>query len=159
MAHLHGERAYGTGGGTSNQNLIGALDRDSADSSSSTEVAAAGGGTSRVSAGSDLESFDESKELEARLRESGNASQLAAAESENAPPVSAGPISAPLQFDGIVSLEHTDPAAGCLVDAPVAVPATGICRCCTGGKQRLAGCRSNQARTAEGVEDVERQPC
>jgi hypothetical protein len=36
MAHLHGDRAFGHGGGTSNQNLI--ADRDSADSSSSTEV-------------------------------------------------------------------------------------------------------------------------
>lgn len=94
MAHLHGERAYGTGSGTSNHNL---LDRESGDSNSSLEV-------DRTS-GSDLETFEEQPELEARLRESGKVGQLPVPGIENAPPIP-GPISAPLTFDGIVSLDH-----------------------------------------------------
>ena len=96
MAHLHGERAYGTGGGTSNQNLI---DRESEDSNSSLEV-------DRTSFGSDLENVEEQPELEAKLRESGIA-QLPVPGIENAPPI-LGPISSPLTFDGIVRLHHRE---------------------------------------------------
>ncbi len=161
MAHLHGDRAFGHGGGTSNQNLITGLDRDSADSSSSTEVRLlpwllqrclsapiallsawqphccyfcdgrccaptvcmgnpsvcerpcvswqVAGGTTRISA--DLEPFNENPELEARLRESEIAPPLPALGLENAPPVSTPaqhPISAPLNFEGIVSLRQLD---------------------------------------------------
>lgn len=104
MAHLHGERAFGTGGGTSNQNLMGALDRDSGDSSGSADDFASrpgSGGTPRMSAGSDLESFEEHPELEARLRESSR--RLPSVDLENAPPIPSGSVTAPLQFAGIVS--------------------------------------------------------
>ena len=108
MAHLHGERAFGTGGGSSNQNLIGDLDRDSGDSSDTSDPVSrpGSGGTSRLSTGSDLESFDEQPELEARLRESSRRLPSVDLELENAPPIS-GPVTAPLQFAGIVSASQT----------------------------------------------------
>jgi len=103
MAHLHGDRAFGTGSGSSNQNLIGAgLDRDSGDSSGSGDARLSG--TSRISAGSDLETFDENPELETRMQESGRNLASLGGGLENAPPVVLpGPVTSPLQFDGIVS--------------------------------------------------------
>jgi hypothetical protein len=103
MAHLHGDRAFGTGSGSSNQNLIGAgLDRDSGDSSGSGDARLSG--TSRISAGSDLETFDENPELETRMQESGRNLASLGGGLENAPPVVLpGPVTSPLQFDGLVS--------------------------------------------------------
>lgn len=70
------------------------------------------GGTSRLSAGSDLESFEENPDQEARLRESGIALPMPASGLENAPPASkaVGPIAVPLNFEGIVSIDNRLPA-------------------------------------------------
>ena len=109
---------YGNTGGLSNENLVADLDRDSGHSSGS------GGGT-RVSRGSDdLGAVDEDPDTELAMRESGRdltragSKRLAEdaeveAEQENAPPTPpTGPVTSPLQFQGIVrpptaSLTHT----------------------------------------------------
>ncbi len=67
------------------------------------------GGTARLSGGSDLESFEERPEVEARMRESEVALPAPALGLENAPPVSKTvglPVAAPLNFEGIVSLSR-----------------------------------------------------
>lgn len=133
MAHLHGERAYGTGGGSSNQNLITGLDRDSADSTGSGEGVAVP--PQRLSStGSELEAFEENPDLEAKLRES-TRGQLEAPvpelpETENAAPVAVGPISAPLQFDGFVSFR---------IAALVPGPGLLVCEAWCSGQTRRVG--------------------
>ena len=133
---------YGNTGGLSNENLVADLDRDSGHSSGS------GGGT-RVSRGSDdLGEIDEDPATELAMRESGRDLTRAGSkrlaedaevevEQENAPPTPpTGPVTSPLQFQGIVrpptrSLTHTPlpaPMAPAAAPPPPQLTAPRRCR-------------------------------